>query len=112
VPRFFGALQYLCDESKLDKKGCLGAPEIVVEILSPSNNRKELTNKYEIYEQAGVIEYWVVFPEERAIVIYTLTDGKYLGSRPFTEGQIITSKVLAAFELNITDIFENLRQEE
>ena len=54
----------ICDPSKLDKRGCLGAPDIVVEILSPGNNTKELKNKYEVYEEAGIKEYWVVSPQD------------------------------------------------
>ena len=52
----------ICNTAILDAKGCLGAPDIVIEILSPSNNVIELKNKYEIYEEAGVKEYWVVSP--------------------------------------------------
>src|SRR6478736_6826824 len=55
----------ICDPSKLDERGCIGAPDIVVEILSPSNNKKELKNKYEVYEESGVKEYWIVTPQER-----------------------------------------------
>ncbi|WP_051691929.1 Uma2 family endonuclease, partial [Pedobacter borealis] len=55
----------VCDPSKLDKRGCIGAPDIVVEILSPGNNKKELINKYEVYEEAGVKEYWIVSPSEK-----------------------------------------------
>jgi len=43
----------VCDPSKIDKRGCIGAPDIVVEVLSPSNNRKELKNKYEVYEESA-----------------------------------------------------------
>ena len=50
----------ICDLSKLDKRGCKGAPDIVVEILSPGNNQKELHNKYEVYEESGIKEYWII----------------------------------------------------
>jgi Uma2 family endonuclease len=52
----------------LDERGCIGAPDIVVEILSPANSRKELQNKYEVYEESGVSEYWIVTPGEREAV--------------------------------------------
>jgi Uma2 family endonuclease len=54
----------ICDPAKIDAKGCLGAPDVVVEILSPGNNKKELKNKYEAYEEAGVLEYWIIQPDE------------------------------------------------
>jgi Uma2 family endonuclease len=98
----------ICDLSKLDGKGCIGAPDIVVEILSPSNNEKELNNKYEIYEQSGVKEYWVVFPTEKTVIIYKLTDGKFIGCRPLVAGQLITSPVLEGFSLSLSELFENL----
>src|SRR5215217_1614082 len=50
----------ICDESKLDDRGCLGAPDLIVEILSPGNSRKEMDNKFELYEECGVREYWLV----------------------------------------------------
>ena len=49
----------VCDPSKLDSRGCNGAPDIIVEILSPGNTTKEMNKKYEIYEEAGVKEYWI-----------------------------------------------------
>ncbi len=48
------------DESKIDKHGCIGAPDLVIEILSPGNTKKELKIKFELYEEAGIKEYWIV----------------------------------------------------
>lgn len=62
----------VCDEAKLDEKGCLGAPDIVVEIISLATARKDLGLKFDLYESCGVLEYWVVFPQERAIQVYKL----------------------------------------
>lgn len=95
----------VCDAEKLDDRGCIGAPDIVVEILSPSNNKKELKNKYEVYEEAGVLEYWIVSPQDRSFLIYTLTDGKYVPSRLMTEGDVVRSSVLPGFSLNLDDLF-------
>ncbi len=55
----------VCDHSKLDKRGCLGAPDLVVEILSPANNEVELSYKFDLYESNGVKEYWIVYPFEQ-----------------------------------------------
>lgn len=62
----------VCDPSKLDERGCIGAPDIVVEILSPSNNRKELQNKFVVYEESGVKEYWIVSPDQKTFFRYLL----------------------------------------
>ena len=96
----------VCDPAKRDERGCIGAPDIVVEILSPSNNKKELKNKYEVYEESGVKEYWVVIPSEKAITIYVLVDGKYITTRPLFAGDIATSTVLPGFKLDVGNVFE------
>jgi Uma2 family endonuclease len=98
----------ICDRSILDAKGCLGAPDIVVEILSPSNNVTELENKYEIYLEAGVKEYWVVSPQNRTFLTYTLHDGKYIPSRLMVAGHTVTSPVLEGFSLDLKELFESM----
>lgn len=96
----------ICDKAKLsDIRGCLGAPDIVVEILSPSNSTKELKNKYDVYEEAGVKEYWVVFPQEKTMLVYTLTDSKFISSKLMVAGDIITSSVLPGFTMDLTELF-------
>ncbi len=98
----------ICDPSKLDKRGCLGAPDIVVEILSPGNNTKELKNKYEVYEEAGIKEYWVVSPQDNTFVAYTLTNGRYQPSRIMVAGDVVTSTVLEGFSLDLTELFGDM----
>ena len=95
----------ICDKSKLDVRGCIGAPDIVVEVLSPSNNKKELKYKYEVYEEAGVKEYWVVFPIERTVFVYTLVDGKYAPSKLMVSGDVVTSDILPGFSLDLAELF-------
>jgi len=95
----------ICDESKLDDKGCLGAPDVVVEILSPGNNAKEMKNKYEVYEEAGVKEYWIVSPQNETFLVYTLIDAKYVPSRTMTTGDIVISSVLSGFSIDLEKLF-------
>jgi len=101
----------ICNPSKLDVRGCIGAPDIVVEVLSPSNNKKELKNKYEVYEEAGVKEYWVVFPIERTMFIYTLVDGKFSPSKLMVGGDVVTSAILPGFSLDLTELFSGYDEE-
>jgi len=99
----------VCDKSKLDDRGCIGAPDLVVEILSPGNNKKELLHKYKVYEEFGVKEYWVVSQSDQSILIYTLNDmGRFQPSKIFTLSEKITSSVLPGFELALDDVFEDL----
>jgi Uma2 family endonuclease len=96
----------ICDPTKLDEKGCLGAPDIVVEILSPGNNQKELKDKYELYESAGVKEYWIVSPENRTLLQYVRNhEGKFEGLRIKTVGDVVHTDVLPRFSLNVSEIF-------
>jgi Uma2 family endonuclease len=95
----------VCDPSKIDDKGCLGTPDIAVEILSPGNNKKELKNKYEVYEEAGILEYWVIQPLEKTFFKYTLTDGKFQPSRLLTIGDEVTTPILPGFVLSLEALF-------
>ncbi len=105
-------ISVVCDAKKIDNKGCTGAPDIVIEILSPGNNKKELRNKYEVYEESGVKEYWIVSPQDKTFLQYTLTDAdRYQASRPMTLGDEVTTPVLPGFVLNLDVIFENIHPE-
>ncbi|EQA01011.1 Uma2 family endonuclease [Glaesserella parasuis] len=81
----------ICDPNKLDEKGCIGAPDLIVEILSPGNSKREMKDKYELYQEQGVSEYWIVRPEEQHIQIYVLENGRYIGVQPVVEGDVVTS---------------------
>jgi Uma2 family endonuclease len=101
----------ICDQSKLtDQRGCLGAPDIVVEILSPGNNAKETKIKYDLYEEFGVKEYWVVYPDELSLLRYVLNnEGKFVvEGRALTFGDKVTTPILSGFELALDDVFSNL----
>ncbi|TDG36549.1 Uma2 family endonuclease [Pedobacter changchengzhani] len=99
----------VCNKNKLDDRGCIGAPDIIVEILSPGNTKMELLHKYKVYEEFGVKEYWVVSQSDQNILIYTLNGlGKFEPSKQFTLSEKITSSVLPGFELKLDDVFGNL----
>jgi Uma2 family endonuclease len=99
-------ISVICDRSKVDARGCIGAPDVVVEILSPSNNVVELNNKFDIYEAAGVKEYWIVSPQDNSFTVNTLTNGKYVTSRALAAGKVFTSSVLPGFSLDLKALFE------
>lgn len=98
----------VCDKSKYDKRGCIGAPDIVIEVLSPGNNEKELKNKFDIYEESGVKEYWIVSPQDKTFLVNTLVDGHYITSRPMVSGDFVTTPVLPGFSMDLKEFFDTL----
>jgi Uma2 family endonuclease len=67
-------ISVICDPAKLDNKGCKGAPDFVVEIVSPDTVKKDMKYKLLLYEKHGVPEYWVVHPEENIVMVYKLNE--------------------------------------
>jgi Uma2 family endonuclease len=96
----------ICDESKIDNKGCCGAPDLVVEILSPGNHQKEVRLKFELYEEAGVKEYWIIYPEKENVAVFILNENnKYGGAALYTEKDMIHSKAVPGLIINTNEIF-------
>src|SRR5690606_11024800 len=97
----------ICDESKLDDRGCCGAPDLVVEILSPGNSKKELRLKYEIYEEAGVREYWIVNVAEENVVVHVLSAlSKFEGVNMHAGRDVIRSSAIPGFALDVERLFQ------
>jgi len=101
----------ICDPDKIDEKGCKGAPDLIVEVLSPNSVSKDLHEKYEVYEKAGVREYWVVHPAEKTITAFILKNGKYETFKPLTRGDQISSVVLPGFTISLEEIFQDTFRE-
>jgi Uma2 family endonuclease len=98
----------ICDLEKLDDRGCLGAPDLIVEILSPGNSQTELKHKFKLYESHGVREYWIIHPENQDLMIYTLVNGKYVPSRLLTSGDVVESAVINGFSLDLEEFFKDI----
>lgn len=98
----------VCDPAKLDERGCNGAPDWIIEILSPATSQKDLNDKFEIYQFAGVREYWVAHPHEGTLLIYRLDEnGRYqlLRQTPFTKGEKAPVFVFPGFEVDLDEVF-------
>jgi Uma2 family endonuclease len=96
----------VCDLSKLDERGCFGAPDMIVEILSPSTNIKDVTEKFALYEESGVNEYWIVYPMDKVIHVFLLQE-----NRKYNEGIMYESKgkipvhIFNNYPIDFEDIF-------
>ena len=98
----------VCDPEKLaDGKRCYGAPDWVLEIVSPSNVEKELSKKMHIYEEAGVAEYWVLRPEEKELDIFVLQDNGYIGLKPRFAGEVVSPQKFPDLQINLSEIFSS-----
>ena len=76
--RFIPDMMVVCDPEKIHQNGVYGAPDLVVEVLSPSTMKRDKGDKKTAYEQAGVKEYWIVSTEEKSIEQYLLIDGRFV----------------------------------
>ena len=97
----------ICDPEKIDQRGCLGAPDWIIEILSKHTSAKDLNIKFDVYESAGVKEYWVVHPSEQTLLIFTLDEhGKYQGSRnPYVSTDKVSPKLFPNLQIALDEVF-------
>jgi Uma2 family endonuclease len=94
------------DLSKLDERGCCGAPELMIEIVSPSNPMHDIRTKHKLYEAAEVLEYWIVNPMKEYIEVHVLNESKkFKPKKVYKPGDIIESIVVKGFSLNVKDTF-------
>ena len=82
-----------------------GAPDLVVEILSPSTAERDRSVKFELYAQHGVQEYWIVNPDARTITVFLLNEGEFEEVDTYSEGETLTSPILTGFSIALDEIF-------
>jgi Uma2 family endonuclease len=95
----------ICDVQKVDERGCKGVPDLIIEILSPGNSTKEMKNKFELYEKAGVLEYWIVQPSDKTIFQYVLIDGQYVNHKPTTFEDTLYASCIDGFSMALDKVF-------
>ena len=94
----------ICDRDKLVGTGCVGAPDMVIEILSPSTSRRDRTVKFNQYLKYGVREYWIADPEAKTVAVHLLKDGEYI-TRPYTDADVVPVQVLEGCTINLSKVF-------
>ena len=94
----------VCDFEKIDSKGCVGAPDLVVEILSPGNSKKEMKSKFALYQEEGVREYWIVDPERELVFVYVADNKKFKPTIPIAD-DYVCSTIFPDFKIHTADIF-------
>ena len=94
----------VCDDSKLDGKSCVGAPDLVIEILSPSTALKDKNLKFKKYLEAGVREYWIADPDSKTISAHILDNGRYYVTS-YAEADTAPVQVLEGCEIDLAKVF-------
>ena len=105
-------LLVVCDKSKLNGSSVKGAPDLIIEILSPSNTRHDTDLKFKLYQRAGVREYWIVDPKYYTVQVYILKNGKYGVGSAYTDDTVIPVHVLEGCEINLADVFYDTLESE
>lgn len=96
----------VCDNSKLDDKGCKGSPDMVVEIASPSTVRRDMSEKLRLYEHHGVREYWLVLPGEQAVSVYSLDERQQYGKpEVYTPADEAPVRTMDGLTVKLADMF-------
>ena len=99
----------ICDLSKLDDYGCVGAPDLIIEILSKSTTKKDELIKYKLYEENGVKEYWIVDMENKTVKTYLLTDDRYQIMAVYDEeSETIHSNIFTDLVINYKKVFDEI----
>jgi len=96
----------VCDPDKLDEDGCNGAPDWVIEILSPSTSYKDENEKLALYEKYGVKEYWIIQPGAKMIFIYILDEnGNYKKPEVAKKDEVVSSYAVPGVEIDLKKVF-------
>lgn len=95
----------ICDQNKLDERGAKGAPDLVVEILSPSTSKRDISVKFELYQRHGVKEYWLLYPNEKLLQLYLLADdGRYEAPLAFGPEDRVGVPLLGELEIDLARV--------
>lgn len=100
-------ISVVCDHDKLDKHGCKGAPDLVVEVLSPSTQRHDRLVKLDLYQRAGVREYWIVDPDSSTVQVFMLKAGYLHPHEVYSEKDIAKVNVLDGCFIELAKVFPN-----
>lgn len=101
-------LSVVCDPGKLDHKGCRGAPDWVIEVLSPCTASKDQIRKRELYQRHGVREYWLAHPLDRILTLYRLKDGRFEPPQILAMEGTTPVTTLKGLEIDWEEVWEDL----
>ncbi|WP_234124306.1 Uma2 family endonuclease [Clostridium hydrogenum] len=98
-------ISVICDKSKLTDKGCTGAPDMIIEVVSPYNSNSDYIRKLNLYYQFKVREYWIVNPMEETILVYSLNENcEYAAPKSYTFKNTIKVGIYDNLEIDFNDL--------
>ena len=99
-------ISIICDQSKIDDKGCNGAPDMIIEIISPSSIKRDRFIKFNLYEKAGVKEYWIVEPDQKLVSVFLLErNGRFSRPEMYTEEDSIKVSIFPELIIDLSAVF-------
>lgn len=98
-------ISVVCDPQKIDDRGCLGTPDMIIEILSPSTFKKDLGIKLALYESSRVKEYWVVHPLDETVMVFRLQNGQYGKPKVYSVPDEIPVELFEDFIIPLESVF-------
>lgn len=99
-------LSVICDPEKIDERGCLGSPDLVVEILSPSTAYKDQTHKLALYEKHGVAEVWLVNAVRGTVLVYVLDGERYGKAMEMRRDEALQARAVPDLVVDLGAVFE------
>jgi Uma2 family endonuclease len=98
----------VCDRTKIDKRGCIGAPDLIIEIVSPKNAKRDVIDKKKLYEEHGVREYWIVYPHDKIVYVYLLDEHqKYQLVGTYADDDKVKVNIFEDLYIDLFDVFED-----
>ena len=96
----------ICKPEIIEEGGCFGVPDLIIEILSPHTSKKDLQLKYDVYEEAGVPEYWIVMAELQLVEVFVLEHGKYQRITTYVKEDQIMPRALPGLTIHLDEVFD------
>lgn len=98
-------ISVICDRSKIDSRGCKGAPDLVIEILSPSTAGYDWIDKLNQYQKAGVREYWIADPQNQLVYVFLPKEGQLLLNKVYNKTETVQVNILEGCSIDLSRVF-------
>ena len=95
----------ICNSDIIQEKGCFGVPDWIIEILSPHTAKKDIQDKFDLYEEAGVKEYWIIEPSNKTVEVFFLHNDKYQRIKAYTVPDHVSPQLFPDLTFDLNEVF-------